>query len=268
MGAYFIVAFFVSQSVVGVYFFAYQMTQQVVALITTNIQQVLAPALVHLVDEPERLRAAAVRTLHVLMLVAAPLMLGISVTIASFETLILGGKWIDAVAPIQVFGAFTPIALTWGLTYAILTSLGRFKAWAVGSVLEGVGVNLAAGAGALITGDAMGIAVATALAMCISRLSITVYSYGCLGVSALETTKACAPAWLLALACAALAMWLDASMQETHALVRFLVTGSVFSIGYAATVRMLLRSHLCDVLTVVPARLRPLVQRLFVLRGS
>lgn len=262
MGAYSLVALFVGAATVGMFFFAYQMTQQVCALITTNLQFVLAPVLVHIHDQSERLRAAALRTLRVLMIFAVPLMLGMSVTIDPVERLVLGGKWREAVIPIVIFGALTPMALTWGLTYSILTSLAMFRTWALLSLAEGALVTAAATAAAAMWGTSLSISIATAASMMLTRLWITIHSMRLVGVSAGEVVRASAGAWWIGLAAGFIAMVAGGALCGGNSIAQLLISGTVFGVLYTAGVRLAMPDSLADSITVAPGRMRGALLRL------
>ncbi len=267
MGSYSVVAFFVAASTVGVYFFAYQLTQQICALITMNLVMVLAPVLVHINDQPERFRGAAVRTLRVLMLFAAPLTLGLGLTFGPIETIILGGKWRDAVIPVIIFGALSPLVPTQGLTYSVLTSAGRFVDWAVGSLAEGLIIVAAAGAAALLDGSPLMISAATALSMVFTRIAITAHTMKRLGVSRRTVAGACAGAWAIALATAPVAYLAAKSLSFGNPIAEFFIAGTAFVALYGAAIRIVMPRSLAEALTMVPARFRGLAMQALNIRA-
>lgn len=272
MGAYFAVSFFVSATIVGVYFFAYQMTQQVCALITANLQQVLAPVLVHLDEQTDRLRSAGVRTLRVLSAFAVPLMIGQAVVIEPVEQLVLSGKWREAVVPIMLFGALTPMALTWGLTYSIYTSKGRFQAWAWWSVFEGALVTLAAVAAAWLWGSPLAISLATAVSMLVTRTAMTVAAMKLIGVSTRDTLFECGAPWIIGLLAGAATLGISTVAFERTGVwtntANLFVSGALFCVLYAAGLRMLLPVTLRESLSMVPARFRPLASLMMGFRSA
>ncbi len=268
MGSYFCIALFVGSSTVGVFFFAYQLTQQVCALITTNLQSVLAPVLVHIHDQPERLRSAALRTLRVLMIFAVPLMLGMSVTIDPVERLVLGGKWREAVMPIVIFGALTPLALTWGLTYSILTSKGRFQAWAWASLGEGILVTAAATLASATVGSALAISIATAVSMLVSRLLITLYCMRILGVGTGAVLRTVCGAWAIGLGAAPISMLAAEHFGGGHAAAEIVIAAGVFVLLFGVGVRIAMPRTVADTITVLPARFRGLAERTMRLRPA
>lgn len=271
MGAYFAVAYFVPAAVVGVYFFAYQMTQQVCALITANLQQVLAPVLVHLDEHTERLRLAGVRTLRVLSAFSVPLMLGMGVVIDPLERLILGGAWREAVLPIIAFGALTPMALTWGLTYSIYTSKGRFQAWAWWSLAEGAVVTVAAVAAAAVWGSALSISLATAVAMMLTRFAMTIAAMGLLGVRPREVIIECTAPWAIGLAAGAVSMWAATEAAPgtgvASDIIKFVLAGTLFCGLYAVGLRVLQPRTVRESMSMVPAKFRPMASNIMLMRA-
>jgi len=266
--SYFCVALFVSAATVGVFFFAYQMTQQVGALVTTNTQAVLAPVFVHIRDQEERLREAALRTLRVLMVFAVPLMLGLAVVFDPMERAFLGGRWREAVVPVMVFGALTPLALTWGLTASIYNSTGRFKQWALGSIGEGAFVTAGSALGAVIGGSALSISIASACCVCVSRLLFTLHSMKVLGVRPAAAIGTCLGAWAIGLVCAPAAILIADLLAGRIPVLAFFARGLVFCAMFAVGTRLILPSSIVDALSMAPARWQKVFRRAIRLRTS
>lgn len=118
---------FVSLSVVGVYYFAYQMTFMSAALVTENARRVLVPGLVAV--PVERRPEAALRATTAYMAIGAPVLMVLGCCIQPLQALIWGGKWVDAVAPIELFSLMLPMQLLTVITTSTLQSDGKFRLW-------------------------------------------------------------------------------------------------------------------------------------------
>jgi len=130
---------------VGIYFFAFQLTAQIGVLLSFNSLQVLLPALVAMQHEPERMRQASLRALRSLMLVGSIASLGLASIIAPLEDLIWRGRWAESVEAVIIMGFFFPWRVTSGLCSSLLMAQNRTKAYAVLTMLEGVGLVVVTG---------------------------------------------------------------------------------------------------------------------------
>jgi PST family polysaccharide transporter len=152
-GDYIVLGLIVSQAVVGQYFFGYQLTAQIAMLIAMNLQQVLFPVLSRVVSDPSRQALALTSSLRILLLAAAPVSLGLAVTIAPLEELIWHGKWQVAVPLMQALAVVTPLRLIPDVVHASLTARGRFRASAMLALIEGATLMLAAWWAAELVGE-------------------------------------------------------------------------------------------------------------------
>ena len=70
-GDYLVLGLLLPKALVGLYFFGYQLTTQITFLIALNLRHVLFPVMTRLANEPDRQSKAIMRTIQMLMLVAA-----------------------------------------------------------------------------------------------------------------------------------------------------------------------------------------------------
>lgn len=258
---------------VAVYFFAYNIVIQVGIILSANINQVLIPAFSRLIAEPERLRAATLRALRQLMLVAAPLSLGVAVTFPPLERLLWGGRWERAADAVRVMGLLYPFVVTLVVPLSLLQARGSFRAWAMVITVSG-GLSMAgaclggvffAGAPAAATHIAwltglLGGASAFAATLAIGRRR---------GIPVRDSISATLPAWVLAAVAAFPVIGLDdLVISHWHPIPRFLITGVVFTLLFALLARVCVTPHLREWLASAPARVRPLASRLLLLPGA
>ncbi|MBN8598903.1 MAG: oligosaccharide flippase family protein [Planctomycetes bacterium] len=136
--------------VVGIYTFTFLIVVQVGSLLSTNINQVLVPVFTRLADEEDRKRAAVLRTLRQVTLLATFMSLGLAATYRPFESLVWRERWAASILPVQIIGAGYAINVLLSISLAVQQARGQFRAWGVGLLLLAIGTMLAALVGTLI----------------------------------------------------------------------------------------------------------------------
>jgi PST family polysaccharide transporter len=123
-----ILALFATQSVVGVYFFAQSMMNQIFRVITLNLSGVLLPALNRLSDDPKRQTTAFLRAAQVLALVGAPMCVGLGATGTLFVGAFLSSdKWHDLPPLLGVLGGGMVFRLLDEPVQSLISAQGRFR---------------------------------------------------------------------------------------------------------------------------------------------
>jgi PST family polysaccharide transporter len=293
MGDQAVISLFVPSQTVGTYYFAVMIMAQLGVLMSYNLQLVLMPALTRLKDNPDRLREALLKSLRVLMIVAAPGCLGLAVLMEPVERVLWHGKWAAAVLVVQIFGIFYPLRITFGATTALMQSQGRFRAWSLKTFLEGLcfmggaAIGAVVGERGLIPGlnHAAHIALGVGVGMLISRTLVLSLSLASVGATFRQRVMCVVPAWVLAVAVAGLCWAADAGFisptalaaqawlvdhaklhpRLSESLVQVVRAAGLFMLYcslYLPAARMLLPGHLREVLESVPARLRPRLARI------
>jgi len=135
--------------VVGIYAFTFLIVVQVGSLLSTNINQVLVPVFTRLADEEDRKRAAVLRTLRQVSLLATFMSLGLAATYRPFESLVWRERWAASILPVQIIGAGYAINVLLCISLAVQQARGQFRAWGVGLLLLAIGTMLAAYVGTL-----------------------------------------------------------------------------------------------------------------------
>lgn len=108
---------FTSTGLVGVYFFAYQLTAQIVPVLSNNIRGVLMPTLSEFQKDSDRALDAFVRAVGLLTLIGFPLTLAQAAFAAPFIETLFDEKWYGAVVLIQ--------ALSFGMAYRVSSVAGE-----------------------------------------------------------------------------------------------------------------------------------------------
>lgn len=291
MGDYFVIGFIVSTTIAGAYFFAFQLVSQIGAVLSSNVQQVLFPTLTRLQEEPERLRSATLRTLRAFSFLAAPVAIGLAVTIGYIEQVVWQGKFAaDAVPAAQILCLFFAFRLTNGLTISVLKARGAFRDWFWLTLIEGGGVVAAAAAGAAIGGTPWAIALAVGLWAFVSRFGVTVYALRPNRISPVEIADAMLRPTLLASAAGCIAMlptWVFAPQFQSwlapitelappadpdavgwaftavtvHAILMGAIQAAIFSAAFLLLARALAAGQFADCLQALPGRIRSLAGR-------
>ena len=114
-------------SVVGIYFFAYNLSVQTLILLTVNVASVLFPALSQLNAEPQRQMSALLRSSAAIAVVAGPLCMLQAVLAPLFIPLLFGTKWVPAVAVFQVLTIAMTICIGSYSSRNMLKAQGRFQ---------------------------------------------------------------------------------------------------------------------------------------------
>jgi O-antigen/teichoic acid export membrane protein len=269
LGSNMVIGFFVPTAVVGVFFFAFQIVVQVGVLVSANILQVLAPALSKIAEDLDRKRAATERCLRQVMLLGAPMCLGLVATFTPLELFIWKGKWADASDAVLFIGALYPASLAAAVSQAVMQARGQFRRWGMALIVMAALTLLSAAIGAMVDGTPGGIALYASLGNAIAALGVTIAGVGEIGIGPGNMLQDIAPPWLLAVAAAAIAMIIDRHVlggaggqpggsSRLAAFVRTGIAGGVFTVAYAVLTRALLPRYLREAIAVVPQRWRPL----------
>lgn len=156
------VSAFASKEELGVYYFAYSLSFQVVQMVAGNAQPVLLPALTRLADDPPRQAAAFLRGARILASVCFPFIAALGFFCPQVLSLVWGSKWDDAVPIIRVLCVGMCLFLVSMSSGSLITAQGRFRTtmyFAIFTAIEFIGlVTLGA-----YLGGVLGVAVAVAV---------------------------------------------------------------------------------------------------------
>lgn len=123
-----VLGLFAGAGVVGVYFFAQSMLLQIVRVVTLNLSGVLLPALNRVADDPVRQVRALLRAARVLLLVGAPLCVGVGVAGSLFVRVFLDAeKWHDLPPVLAALAAGMMFRLLDEPINALIVAQGRFR---------------------------------------------------------------------------------------------------------------------------------------------
>jgi PST family polysaccharide transporter len=269
-GDYLVLGLLLPTAVVGQYFFGYQFTQQISALMAINLIYVLMPVLSRLASDPPRQAQALLRTCRVSVMVLSMLSLGFAVVIDPLETLIWNNKWDAAVPLMQVFSLAAPLRIFTANIQTMLNARGQFKTVAWLSLLEGIVYMAAAGLAALAVGANLApLAALIATAHVAFNLGLSVVYMRRWGIEAGAFLKAILPAWLAALLCAAATAAASRfALDGNSPLGSFFFNGLLFSVLYIGMMRAAYASHVADLMAIIPVRVARVLRRLIWLREA
>lgn len=124
-GDYVLLGILASAEQVGLYYFAFNLSRQVVQVFTVNLSSVLLPALSALQAEPERQMRAAVRASSLLAVLTIPLCLGQAAIAEPLVQLLFGAQWREAIPMLQLLMLGTAINAPAWMNVNLLQAQGR-----------------------------------------------------------------------------------------------------------------------------------------------
>ncbi|MEO1009151.1 MAG: oligosaccharide flippase family protein [Planctomycetota bacterium] len=283
-GDFLVLGFLLDERILGVYVFAYMLGEQAHALIATNLQQVLMPAMAAFNRDAGRHAASVLRASRALAVAASVLAGGVTVGIAPLEQLIWQGKWQDAVPAVQIISLCFALRLLVSVQESALSSSGRFRLQFVALLAQGLGmVATAVLAGSLFPDDPAAIAACIGGFFVFGVTAVSAWSVGRLGVPVAEFLRSVLAPWGTVAIIAVAAVTVDAYLANAlvelappggglagwlHPAGRLLAIGGVFGLATALALRVLFPGILADVLNVAPARVAALARRVLVLPSA
>jgi O-antigen/teichoic acid export membrane protein len=252
-------SFMVNSEVLGRYTFARNIPMQIYIVLSFNLRLVLFPAMSKLKDDPERLRDATLRAMRVQMLLAAPMCVGLALLCEPLIQTLWPNQpeWHQAALAASILSVFFAFRTTFGLTTSVLVAAGRFRAWALLTLVEGIGLGGAAWYGASVHELARYIALAVGLYLMFSRLLMIVYTARVVGLPAKQAILAVIPPWGWSLVVAAASLFLcKAVTDRTPPAVDIAVLFGVFFVLFCYGTRLMMPYRLNEFLRILPLRLQ------------
>jgi PST family polysaccharide transporter len=249
-----------------VYFFAQSLVVQIVRVITLNLGGVLLPALNRLADDPQRQALAFLRAARALMLIGAPLCIGLGAIGPLFVRVFLDAeKWHDLPPVLAVLAGGVVFRLLDEPTNSLIAAQGRFRVGFRLSLIAGVSYAVICFLGAS-TGTAIGTAIAVALFFsCAGPAMLFVAMRNSGGTLAVAIQVFAIPA---VLACVAILPWLlldglvpgAGRAHDTWVLIGTVSGASLSYFALACVLRPPGWLELLERLQIMmPPRLRPMV---------
>jgi O-antigen/teichoic acid export membrane protein len=135
-GDYLVLGILRPKEVVGSYFFAFTLSNQTLATLTTNLATALFPALSSLKDDPGRLKAAYIRASRAIISLTAPACLLQAALAGPLLRLLFGQKWISAIPSLRILSIGMACTVLGGPAASMIQAQGRFKVFFFWSVIS------------------------------------------------------------------------------------------------------------------------------------
>lgn len=269
-GTYPLIGRVVGKETTGLVYFAWNIIVQVGVLVSANITPVLFSALTKMAGDRERQARAIRRSVRQLLLIGAPMAMGLIPTFHPLDELLWGGKYAEATPAVIAFAALYPLAVVASVQIALLQAQGAFRTLALTLIATGVGSTLAGFGAAHVWGTPLAIAVAGVGTQAVVSLIVTAMALRSIDITAVQLLKDALPTWLIALVAAAVAWLVVRQLPTLHPvlarpIVKFVLGGTVFVALNAILLRAIWPAALREALLIVPARLAPLARKLLVL---
>lgn len=269
-GAYLVIGKMTSQETTGIFFFAYQIVIQVEVLVAYNLHQVLFPTLVRLNAEPERQRAALLRSLRTLTLVAAPAGLAVALIFEPLEQLLWHGKWAAAVIPVQVLALFMSARVLHPIPDAILQARGKFKRLSMMVLGMGLGAMAVAAAAARWGGGTpVVLSLWVGVYLACACVAFATSALRTVGVGPAQFLRAIMPAWLVSVFAAGVSGLIDHYLLRSMSPVpRMFALGTVYGLILFPALRIALPRHVEEFIRILPSPVRVLGSRFLRLEAA
>lgn len=161
-GDYLILARLVDESALGLYFWAFNMSQQAAQLLGSSIANVVFASASQIRDDAERQLGAIVRALTVGSFVVMPIALAQVAMAAPMVNLVFPAKWHAGIPLVQVFGLASAMFMLGTIGQSSLKAQGRFRAYFFNLAVSAVVFVVAVYVGTIwsgVLGAAMGVLV-------------------------------------------------------------------------------------------------------------
>lgn len=116
-----------ARDVVGLYFFAFMLSMQIISVLSSNLHNVLFPTLSKIQHDPPRQRNAFLKATRAMALIMIPSALLLSVTVDSIIRVFFAAKWAPAIPLAQVLSFGMALRTVSWASGTLLLAQGRFK---------------------------------------------------------------------------------------------------------------------------------------------
>jgi PST family polysaccharide transporter len=134
-GGYMLLGLFKNDAEVGLFFYAFNLSAHAALILGGKLSEVLLPVLSKLQLEPERQRAAFMRTARAIMLLGVPACLALTAVSEPFIRTVIGKEqWLPAIPLLQILTIGTAVRILAEPGRSMLKSQARYKELIQGSV--------------------------------------------------------------------------------------------------------------------------------------
>jgi PST family polysaccharide transporter len=150
---YAVLGLLVSSSVVGVYYFAYQLTHRLLQFFTESMRKVVVPTFGRLVLDVRRRGVALLSGSQLAAVLVIPLPVALSLVAEPLEELLWRGRWQDAVQPIRLLAIAMAVEVMVLIVNMVVQAAGLFRAWTLQALGRGAGLAVMAVTAGWLGGD-------------------------------------------------------------------------------------------------------------------
>lgn len=125
-GANFILGLFHAASVVGIFFFAFNLSQQVHSILMNNLSYVLLPSFSKLQQEPERQIKAFIRAGSLLALVGVPAAMLVAAVADPLIRVVFAERWLPSIGVLQALAVGMALNINAKTAQSLIKAQGRF----------------------------------------------------------------------------------------------------------------------------------------------
>lgn len=126
-GDYLMISLFENQTLLGLYFFGFQMSLSLAVLFTSGVESVMLPTFARLAENEERQRQAFLKSIRTLMLAATLACYSLFLVAGPLVHWLWGGKWDNAIVVIQILTLSLPIRLMVPLCRTLIEGRGEWR---------------------------------------------------------------------------------------------------------------------------------------------
>ena len=147
-GDYLAISLIQSKELLGVYFFGYQLSLALVALVTSSLDTVMMPTFSALGGDPSRQTELFMRGTRLLAVASTFACFGLALAAPALIHALWAGKWDEAIPVVQILSLAMPVRLIIPLCRAMLEARGQWRLVSTLSICDGAGIILAGAVGA------------------------------------------------------------------------------------------------------------------------
>ena len=259
-GDYLGASYFVSTDVLGQYFFAYSLCNQIGYLSTSMLGGIVAPVIARMDDDQQRQEAAGRRLAAGLALVMPGILMTLPVAFPEIDRLVWGGRWEGVRWPMVLIAPHLACLLTTTLLYGALHGRGHFRLPALLDCIRAVALLSGAALGGALFHTAGGIALGALLLGGTASVFASVAVNHALGSSCGAALKLLGGGPCLAFAVAVLIRsgvdtiqgWSGATpAQDPRWFIEAVATAAVFLVGYGMACRLVFPDSTRDLMRFV-----------------
>ena len=259
-GPYMVLGLFHDPAVIGIYFFAFQLLMQLNQLLAANIQSVLLPALSSVQRNSQRHADAVIRSSQAMMFLSVGFAMGLSVGLGDLIRFVWGDKWVAAIPAVLWMGLFFPTRMLLNVFEPAMQSRGKYKDWALISVLQSSVVAIATLLVSVFTNTPGEFAMGIGLALFISMLLGWFIGLPRIGVSSMTVSSRCLPIYFLGVIAYGVVLLArkQLGLETMHSRPSLALHGFgsaiAFALLFVGLVRVLVPSVLHQTIDMVPHR--------------